>query len=64
MANRCSGFNAGEIRYIFDHMSALFREENFSPILPIDEPVEHDVLLARISLWRRLVPDARIIPHN
>ncbi len=50
----------------FDHMSALFREENFSPIL-IDEPVEHDVLLARISFgegWCLMPESFRIIKRN
>ncbi len=50
----------------FDHMSALFREENFSPIL-IDEPVEHDVLLARISFgegWCLMPESFRIIKRT
>lgn len=50
----------------FDRMTALFREENFSPML-LDEPVEHDVLLARIAFgegWCLMPESFRIIRRN
>lgn len=49
----------------FDHMLAIFNESKFSPIF-MEEPLEHDVLLARISFgeaWALLPESFTSLPR-